>query len=90
MRKVQFFAVVLTLIIATPITGMAILLSAYITENIVDITRSLNNIPQQLYLLQRDLLFETQIVGLTAGTIILLAILLITLRTNPSDDKTSL
>ncbi len=90
MRKVQFVAVVLTLVIATPITGLAILLSAYITDNIVDITRSINNIPQQLYLLQRNLLLEAQIIGLIAGSVILFTILLITLRTNHSDEKTSL
>ena len=90
MRKVQFVAVVLTLVIATPIIGLAILLSAYITDNIVDITRSINNIPQQLYLLQRNLLLEAQIIGLIAGSVILLTILLITLRTNHSDEKTSL
>lgn len=90
MRKVQFVAVVLTLVIATPITGLAILLSAYITDNIVDITRSINNIPQQLYLFQRNLLLEAQIIGLIAGSVILLTILLITLRTNHSDEKTSL
>lgn len=90
MRKVQFVAVVLTLVIATPITGLAILLSAYITDNIADITRSINNIPQQLYLLQRNLLLEAQIIGLIAGSVILFTILLITLRTNHSDEKTSL
>jgi hypothetical protein len=84
MRKVQFIAVVLTLIIATPITALAVLLSAYITDNMGSITRSLNIIPQQFYLLQRDLLLETELIGLIAGTVILLLILLIALRTNHS------
>lgn len=89
MRKVQLIAVVLTLIIATPVTAVAILFSAYITDNIVGITKSLNYIPQQLAMLQRNLLLETEIIGLVAGTIILFAVLLVALRTNHIEDKTS-
>ena len=90
MRKIQFIAVFLTLVIATPITALAILLSAYITDNMVDIISGLNYIPQQLSQLQRNLLFEAELIGLIAGILILLAILLITLRTNHSDETTSL
>jgi len=55
---VQFVAVFATLVIGEPITGLAILLNATITDNIVDITISLSKIPQYLYIFQRDLLFE--------------------------------
>ena len=79
---VQFVAVFATLVIGEPITGLAILLSATITDNIVDITISLSKIPQYLYIFQRDLLFEAEIIGMIAGTVILIAILLISLRTN--------
>ena len=89
MRKVQLFAVVVTLAIAAPVTGLAILLSAYITDNILIITRTLLQIPQKLFVFQRDLLLETQMIGLVAGTIILLIILLIALRTNNVDEKTT-
>ena len=89
MRKVQLVAVILTLIIATPVTALAILFSAYITDNIVRISRSLGNIPQQLSILNRNLLFETEIIGLVAGTIILLAVLLVALRTNNVEEKSS-
>ena len=87
---VQFVAVFATLVIGEPITGLAILLSATITDNIVDITISLSKIPQYLYIFQRDLLFEAEIIGMIAGTVILIAILLISLRTNQSKEKTSL
>lgn len=90
MRRVQFIAVVLTLIITTPKTFLEILLSATITENIVNITRSLNNIPHQLHQLQLNLLFESQNIGLIAGTVLLFAILPISLRTNQCNEKTSL
>jgi hypothetical protein len=89
MRKVQLVAVILTLIIATPVTALAILFSAYITDNIVRISRSLGNIPQQLSILNRNLLFETEIIGLVAGTLILLAVLLVALRTNNVEEKSS-
>jgi hypothetical protein len=89
MRKVQLVAVILTLIIATPVTALAILFSAYITDNIVRISRSLGDIPQQLSILNRNLLFETEIIGLVAGTIILLAVLLVALRTNNVEEKSS-
>lgn len=85
MRKIQFTAVIVTLIIATPITALAILLSAYITDNMGGIIRSINIIPQQIYSFQRNLLLETQIIGLIAGTVILLTILLIAMRTNHSE-----
>ena len=87
---VQFVAVFATLVIGVPIAGLAILLSATITDNIVDITISLSNIPQYLYIFQRDLLFEAEIIGMIAGTVILIVILLISLRTNQSKEKTSL
>lgn len=89
MRKVQLVAVILTLIIATPVTALAILFSAYITDNIVRISRFLGDIPQQLSILNRNLLFETEIIGLVAGTIILLAVLLVALRTNNVEEKSS-
>ena len=89
MRKVQLVAVILTLIIATPVTALAILFSAYITDNIVRISRSLGDIPQQLSILNRNLLFETEIIGLVAGTLILLAVLLVALRTNNVEEKSS-
>jgi hypothetical protein len=89
MRKVQLVAVILTIFIATPVTALAILFSAYITDNIVDISRALGNIPQQLSLVNRNLLFETEIIGLVAGTIILLAVLLVALRTNNVEEKSS-
>lgn len=87
---VQFVAVFATLVIGVPITGLAILLSATITDNIVDIAISLSKIPQYLYIFQRDLLLEAEIIGMIAGTVILIAILLIFLRTNQSKEKTSL
>lgn len=89
MRKIQLVAVILTIFIATPVTALAILFSAYITDNIVDISRFLGNIPQQLSLVNRNLLFETEIIGLVAGTIILLAVLLVALRTNNVEEKSS-
>ena len=81
MRMVQFVAVFATLVI---------LLSATIADNIVDITRRLSNIPQYLYIFQRDTIFKTEIIGLIVGTVILFAILPILLRTNQSNVKTSL
>jgi len=89
MRKVQFVAVILTLAIATPVTALAILLSGFITDNMTEIARFLNNITQTVFNFQRDLLLETEFAGLIAGTIIVLILLGLAIRVSNGEEKKS-
>ncbi len=78
MKKVQLVSIFWTLIIAIPFTFIAILLSAYLTENLIKISTKLANISKHVLNLGRDVLFEAQVFGLLASIIIIVAILFIT------------
>jgi hypothetical protein len=81
MRKVQFFAVFWTLVIAIPFTALAISAVAYLTENMGQITRSLTEFSQSSSVGGRGILVELsarwpEIAGMVIGQLVILTILL--------------
>ena len=87
MRKVQFFAVFWTLVIAVPFTALAISAVAYLTENLGQITRSLTEFSQSTSIGGRGLMVELstrwpEIAGMLIGQLVILTILLFARKNN--------
>lgn len=87
MRKVQIVAVFWTILIALPFILLAILLSAYLTENLIRISTEIVNLSRNISFFSRDLLFESQVLGLIAGVIIIITIMAITKRTTENQQN---
>jgi hypothetical protein len=81
MRKVQFFAVFWTLVIAIPFTALALSAVAYLTENMNEIARSITEFSQSTSVSGRGLVLELsarwpEIAGMVIGQLVILTILL--------------
>jgi hypothetical protein len=87
MRKLQFAAAFWTIIIALPFTLMAIVLSAYISNHLIALYRSVATYFQEWAFLSRDILFEAEIAGLLAGVLIIVGVLLLTNMVSNQEKK---
>jgi hypothetical protein len=87
MKKVQFYAVFWTLVIAIPFTALALSAVAYLTENLGQITRSITEFSQSASVGGRGLVLEfserwPEIAGMIIGQIVILTILLFARKNN--------
>jgi len=92
MRKVQFTAVLWTLILAVPITAIALSLLAYSTEHLTQLTTSLVSLSRDASVGGRGIVLEfaqrwPEIAGMIIGQIVLLTIFLIARQSNKVEDK---
>lgn len=86
MRKTQFLAVFWTLILAIPITALALTATAYLTDNLTQISSMIALALGGTFVKARDLLFEAELLGLIAGQALILVILLVTYLTKPKEE----
>jgi len=87
MRRAQFLAVFWTLVIAIPVTALALTATAYLTDNLIAISSSISSIFQNTLVKGRDLILEAEIVGAIAGQLLILAILGIALLTSKKEEE---
>jgi hypothetical protein len=85
--KVQFLAVAWTMMIAIPVTVLALSATAYVTENLIQISNAITHFGQQLAKFGTDWLFASEVVGLIAGQIIILAVVAITVYSVRKENK---
>ena len=85
--KVQFFAVAWTMLIAIPVTVLALSATAIITENLIWISTMITRLGQQVAKFGTDWLFASEVVGLIAGQVIILAVVAITVYSVRKDNK---
>jgi hypothetical protein len=85
MRKTQFLAVFWTLILAIPITALALTATAYLTDNLTQISSMIALALGGTLVKARDLLFEAELLGLIAGQALILVILLVTYLTRTKE-----
>jgi len=78
MKKVQFLAVFWTLLLAIPITALALTATAYITDHLFEISNAIAFILGDTLAKGRDLIFEAELVGLIAGQLLIVVVLLLT------------
>ena len=86
MRRAQFLAVFWTLVIAIPVTALALTATAYLTDNLIAISSSITSIIFNTFEKGRDLILEAEIVGAIAGQLLILAILVIALLTSEKEE----
>jgi hypothetical protein len=82
MRKVQITAVVWTMILAIPLTAIALSLLAYTTEHLTQISTAIANLSREASTGGRGVIVEfaarwPEIAGMIIGQVVLLTILLI-------------
>ena len=86
MRRAQFLAVFWTLVIAIPVTALALTATAYLTDNLIEISTTITSLIQNTFEKGRDFILEAEIVGAIAGQLLILAILVIALLTSEKDE----
>lgn len=87
MRKVQFTAVVWTMILAVPLTALALSLTAYITENLTEIATQIYTFSRDISVGGRGFLTEfaarwPEVAGMIIGQIVILTIYLFARQSN--------
>lgn len=93
MRKVQFTAVFWTMILAIPLTAIALSLLAYTTENLTQISTSIANFSRDVTAGGRGLVLEIaqrwpEIAGMIIGQIVLLMILIFARQNGKVEEET--
>ncbi len=92
MRKVQITAVVWTLLLAVPLTAIALSLLAYTTENLTQISTSIANLSRDISVGGRGVIVEfaqrwPEIAGMVIGQIVILTILIFARQNYKADEK---
>jgi hypothetical protein len=92
MRKVQFLAVFWTLIIAVPLTALALSLAAYLTDHLVDIATALVTLGQATTVGGRGwvMVFSErwpEVAGMIIGQVVILIILLLVRREKLAEEN---
>lgn len=92
MRKVQFTATFWTLVIAIPFTAIALVATAYITENLETILRSIISFTTSLSVSSRGLLLEfaerwPEVAGMVIGQAVILTILIFARKEKPAEEN---
>jgi hypothetical protein len=93
MRKVQFTAVFWTMLLAIPLTAIALSLLAYTTENLTQISTSITNFSRDVTAGGRGLVLEIaqrwpEIAGMIIGQIVLLMILIFARQNGKVEEET--
>ena len=89
MRKIQFWAVFWTIIISIPVTILALIASAYLTDHLVEIAQSIISVDYFTLANSRDLILEIELIGMILSIVIIIAVMLITLQPKIREDKTT-
>ena len=81
MSKIKILIVFWIIIIALPLTLISIVLTAYINSELIAVSTRITNVGKSFLSIGTDQLFETELLGLLAGLLIIAAILAITRTT---------
>jgi len=80
MRKVQFWTIIWTIVLAIPFTNLALIASVYLTDHLVEIAGSIASIDFFTLANYRDLTLEKEVIGMILGVVIIIGLILITLQ----------
>ncbi len=92
MRKLQIHATFWTMVIAIPFTVLALIGVAFLTENLIVISRAVGNFTQRLSVGGRGLWIEfsarwPEVAGMVIGMIVLLTIFLFVQNANKAEER---
>jgi hypothetical protein len=94
MRKVQLTAVVWTMILAVPLTALALSALAYTTEHLTQISTAIANLSREASTGGRGVLVEfaarwPEIAGMIIGQVVLLTILIIARQNRKAQENSN-
>jgi hypothetical protein len=94
-KKVQFLAVFWTLLIAVPLTALALSLAAYITEHLSEIMAGMLTFSQATTVGARGWLLELsgrwpEVAGMVVGQLVIMITLLLARRAKMAEEQNSL
>jgi hypothetical protein len=92
MRKVQFTAVMWTMILAVPLTALALSILAYTTEHLTQIATSVSALSRDVSIGGRGLIVEfaqrwPEVAGMIIGQVVLFSIFLFLRQSKKADQK---
>jgi hypothetical protein len=92
MRKVQFLALFWTLLIAVPLTALALSAAAYLTENLTDIATAISVWSMETTVGGRGWLMEfserwPEVAGMIIGQLVIMIILIFAREVNQATEK---
>jgi hypothetical protein len=92
MRKVQFTAVMWTMILAVPLTALALSILAYTTEHLTQIATSVSALSRDVSIGGRGLIVEfaqrwPEVAGMVIGQVVLFSIFLFLRQSKKADQK---
>lgn len=92
MRKVQFTAVFWTLLLAIPLTALAISVTAYLTEHLVEIGALLLTISRETSISARGWIIESaerwpEVAGMIIGQLVIMTILIFARRKELAENR---
>ncbi len=92
MRKVQFTAVFWTLLLAVPLTALAISVTAYLTEHLVEIGAMLLTISRETSISARGWIIESaerwpEVAGMIIGQLVIMTILIFARRKELAENR---
>jgi uncharacterized membrane protein len=90
MRKIQFWVIVWTIVIAIPITILALIASAYLTDHLVEAIGSIANIDLFTLAGYRDLILEVEVIGMILSVAIIITAIHIILQPENDEKETHL
>jgi uncharacterized membrane protein len=90
MRKVQLWAVFGTIVISIPITTLALIASAYLTDHLIETIGSIANIDLFTLAGYRDLILEIEVIGMILGVAIIIMVIHITVQPENGEKETHL
>lgn len=95
MRKVQFVAVFWTLLLAIPLTALALSMTAYLTEHLGEILASIETFSLATSVGGRGWIMEfaerwPELAGMIIGQLVIMAILLFTWRANKGETQSKI
>jgi hypothetical protein len=88
MRITKFWAVFLTIVLAIPITSLALIASAYLTDHLVETMGSISHIDLFTLAGYRDLILEFVVLGMILGVSIIILVIHITVQPENVEKET--
>lgn len=90
MRKIQFWVIFWTMVIAIPITVLMLIGSAYLTDHLVEIAGSIADIDFFTLARYRDLILEIEAIGMILGVVIIIAMIVFSKKPENGEKETDL
>jgi hypothetical protein len=87
MKKVQFWAIFWTLILAIPITALALMASAYITDHIDELNRLIPSTNLFTIAKYRDLILEIEALAMIIAVAIVVIVILFSLQPKRGENE---